>query len=52
MENELVCHLKAGKSVSIRIEISYPNDKTVQPNQFKVVPIIDGRILNPYESNQ
>lgn len=36
MENELARELNAGKSVSIKIDIGYPQGNSARPNQFLV----------------
>lgn len=36
MENELARELKAGKSVSVKIDIDYPLGDSVRPNRFLV----------------
>ena len=36
MENELARELKAGKSVSVKIDIDYPLGNSVRPNRFLV----------------
>ena len=43
MENELARELKAGKSVSVKIDIDYPLGDSVRPNRFKVVATINGK---------
>ncbi|WP_346962660.1 DNA/RNA non-specific endonuclease [Moraxella catarrhalis] len=43
MENELARELKAGKSVSVKIDIDYPLGNSVRPNRFKVVATINGK---------
>ncbi|THF59460.1 hypothetical protein E6O51_15840 [Pseudothauera rhizosphaerae] len=47
MENELRDALKAGKEVSVKIEVGYPVGSGVRPNEFKVFATVDGKII-PY----
>lgn len=36
MENEFARELKAGKSVSVKIDVGYPKGNSVRPNKFLV----------------
>ena len=42
MENEFRDALKAGKTVTVKIDVGYPAEGAVRPNEFFVTAIIDG----------
>jgi filamentous hemagglutinin len=42
MEKQLADALKAGKNVSIKIDVGYPAGPYVRPNKFNVTAIING----------
>lgn len=42
MENELRDALKAGKEVSVKIELGYPAGGSVRPSKFVVTAYVDG----------
>src|SRR5690606_13283973 len=42
MERQLANELKAGKAVSVKIDVSYPNSSSGRPNEFNVTAVIDG----------
>jgi filamentous hemagglutinin len=44
MENELRDALKAGKDVSVKIDVGYPATGGKRPNNFFVTATIDGKI--------
>lgn len=52
MENSIRKELEAGKSVSVRIEVSYPNGNTTRPDKFVVTPTINGILQRPFEFQQ
>ena len=52
MENELKIELEAGKTVSIKIEVGYPNRNTTRPDKFVVTPIINGVLQQQRIFNQ
>lgn len=43
MERELAGHLKAGKTVSVKIEVGYPPSGGGRPSEFAVVAYINGK---------
>lgn len=43
MENELREALKAGKDVSVKIDVGYPPGGGVRPNEFKVNVLVNGK---------
>lgn len=43
MENFLRSELEAGKNVSIKIDVGYPNGNTTRPSSFFVIAKIDGK---------
>lgn len=51
MERFLKQELDAGKSVTMKIEISYPPGGWVRPSEFTVVAYIDGK-PKPFEFKQ
>jgi hypothetical protein len=46
MENELRAAVKAGQSVTVKIEVGYPAG-SLRPSEFKIVATIDG-VTKPY----
>ncbi len=51
MENCLHKGLDAGNSVSVKIDVGYPAGGGVRPNEFKVLAIVDGKVI-PYRFTQ
>lgn len=47
MERELGKYLDEGKSVSIKVDVSYPSGETVTPNALRVSAWLDG-VLEAY----
>lgn len=51
MENSLRDELKAGKSVSVKVEVKYPPGDGVRPSEFRVLATIDGKLV-PFKFTQ
>ncbi|PIE46581.1 MAG: hypothetical protein CSA42_07765 [Gammaproteobacteria bacterium] len=51
MEDHLRKELKAGKTVSVKIDVGYPNGNTKRPNKFFVTATIDG-VIKTYPFRQ
>lgn len=52
MERELMNALKAGKSVSVKIDVGYPAGGGLRPSGFKVTATINGIQQKPRTFNQ
>lgn len=52
MEDKLKQEVKAGKTVSVKIEVGYSTNGSKRPNYFKVTPTIDGKPNRPFEFEQ
>ncbi|MCC3307669.1 DNA/RNA non-specific endonuclease [Psychrobacter sanguinis] len=48
MENEVRNEFKAGKSVSIKIDLDYANSSSSRPSKFIVNIKVDGKAKSPY----
>jgi DNA/RNA non-specific endonuclease. len=51
MENTLRREMEAGKTVTVKIDVSYPPAGGVRPSTFTVIANVDGKII-PYRFNQ
>ena len=51
MERELMDALKAGKSVSVKIDVGYPAGGGLRPSSFNVTAVVDGEVI-PYRFTQ
>lgn len=51
MENELRDALKEGKTVTVKIDVSYPTAGGVRPSEFRVTATVDGKVV-PYRFTQ
>ena len=43
--------LKAGKSVSVKIDVGYPAGGGLRPSSFNVTAVVDGEVI-PYRFTQ
>lgn len=43
MEKHFLDELKAGKSISVKIELGYANSNSTRPSSFKIVAITNGK---------
>nr|WP_269117294.1 DNA/RNA non-specific endonuclease [Psychrobacter sp. Ps6] len=48
MENEVRDQLKAGKSVSMKMDVDYANSSSSRPSKFIVNIKVDGKAKSPY----